>query len=91
MAKVNIFCCFRPDNFIFGDQGASNNWAKGHYTEGAELADQVLDTIRREAEGCDLLQVCINNNLIINSFSLMKIIHRGSKLFIQLEVGQDPV
>lgn len=48
---------FRPDNFIFGDQGASNNWAKGHYTEGAELADQVLDTIRREAEGCDLLQV----------------------------------
>lgn len=47
---------FRPDNFIFGDQGASNNWAKGHYTEGAELADQVLDTIRKEAEGCDLLQ-----------------------------------
>lgn len=25
---------FRPDNFIFGQTGAGNNWAKGHYTEG---------------------------------------------------------
>lgn len=24
---------FRPDNFIFGQSGAGNNWAKGHYTE----------------------------------------------------------
>src|SRR5690606_31453707 len=30
---------FRPDNFIFGQSGAGNNWAKGHYTEGAELVD----------------------------------------------------
>ena len=28
---------FRPDNFVFGQSGAGNNWAKGHYTEGAEL------------------------------------------------------
>ncbi|KAK5002611.1 Tubulin beta chain (Beta tubulin), partial [Elasticomyces elasticus] len=34
---------FRPDNFVFGQSGAGNNWAKGHYTEGAELVDQVLD------------------------------------------------
>ncbi|KAB0406318.1 hypothetical protein E2I00_007703, partial [Balaenoptera physalus] len=34
---------FRPDNFIFGQTGAGNNWAKGHYTEGAELVDSVLD------------------------------------------------
>ena len=27
---------FRPDNFVFGQSGAGNNWAKGHYTEGAE-------------------------------------------------------
>merc|ERR1712084_179894 len=33
---------FRPDNFVFGQSGAGNNWAKGHYTE--------------EAEGCDCLQ-----------------------------------
>jgi len=33
-----------------------NNWAKGHYTEGAELVDAVLDVLRKEAEGCDCLQ-----------------------------------
>ncbi|RZR98408.1 hypothetical protein BHM03_00027759 [Ensete ventricosum] len=39
---------FRPDNFVFGQSGAGNNWAKGHYTEGAELIDSVLDVIREE-------------------------------------------
>jgi len=29
---------------------------KGHYTEGAELIDSVLDVVRKEAEGCDCLQ-----------------------------------
>ena len=47
---------FRPDNFVFGQSGAGNNWAKGHYTEGAELIDAVLDVVRKEAEGCDCLQ-----------------------------------
>ncbi|GMG99978.1 hypothetical protein Nepgr_001818 [Nepenthes gracilis] len=47
---------FRPDNFIFGQSGAGNNWAKGHYTEGAELIDAVLDVVRKEAENCDCLQ-----------------------------------
>merc|ERR1719160_886689 len=37
---------FRPDNFVFGQTGAGNNWAKGHYTEGAELIDSVLDVVR---------------------------------------------
>ena len=48
---------FRPDSFVFGHSGAGNNWAKGHYTEGAELVDSVLDVVRNEAEGCDRLQV----------------------------------
>lgn len=47
---------FRPDNMIFGQSSAGNVWAKGHYTEGAELVDSVLDVVRREAEGCDSLQ-----------------------------------
>ncbi|KAI0739667.1 Tubulin/FtsZ, GTPase domain-containing protein [Daedaleopsis nitida] len=47
---------FRPDNFVFGQSGAGNNWAKGHYTEGAELVDSVLDVVRKEAEGTDCLQ-----------------------------------
>ncbi|RZF41615.1 hypothetical protein LSTR_LSTR000329 [Laodelphax striatellus] len=47
---------FRPDNFVFGQSGAGNNWAKGHYTEGAELVDVVLDVVRKECENCDCLQ-----------------------------------
>ncbi|CAL1544362.1 unnamed protein product [Lymnaea stagnalis] len=47
---------FRPDNFVFGQTGAGNNWAKGHYTEGAELVDAVMDVIRKESENCDFLQ-----------------------------------
>ncbi|XP_004922155.1 tubulin beta chain-like [Bombyx mandarina] len=47
---------FRPDNYVFGQSGAGNNWAKGHYTEGAELVESVLDVVRKEAEGCDCLQ-----------------------------------
>ncbi|XP_073966657.1 tubulin beta-1 chain-like [Choristoneura fumiferana] len=47
---------FRPDNFVFGQSGAGNNWAKGHYTEGAELVDSVMDVIRKESENCDCLQ-----------------------------------
>ena len=41
---------------ITGQSGAGNNWAKGHYTEGAELVDSVLDVVRKEAESCDCLQ-----------------------------------
>ena len=37
-------------------QGQATNWAKGHYTEGAELIDSVLDVVRKEAESCDCLQ-----------------------------------
>ncbi|ELA41654.1 tubulin beta chain [Vittaforma corneae ATCC 50505] len=47
---------FRPDNFVFGQSGAGNNWAKGHYTEGAELVDQVMDVLRKESERSDSLQ-----------------------------------
>ncbi|ROT61495.1 Tubulin beta-2 chain [Penaeus vannamei] len=47
---------FKPSHFVFGQSGAGNNWAKGHYTEGAELVDSVLDVVRKEAENCDCLQ-----------------------------------
>ena len=47
---------FRPDNFVYGQTGAGNNWAKGHYTEGAELIESVLEVIRKEAESADCLQ-----------------------------------
>jgi len=44
---------YRPDNLVFGNNGAGNNWAKGHYTEGAELVQAVLDRVRQEIETCD--------------------------------------
>jgi len=44
---------FKPDAMVFGANGAGNNWAKGHYTEGAELVEQVLDQIRQQIEQCD--------------------------------------
>lgn len=44
------------DSFVFSLISLGNNWAKGHYTEGAELIDSVFDVIRKEAEGCDCLQ-----------------------------------
>jgi tubulin beta len=47
---------FRPDNFVFGQSGAGNNWVKGYYTEGQELAESILNVIRKEAESCDALQ-----------------------------------
>jgi len=47
---------FKPDNLCFGNNGAGNNWAKGHYTEGAELVESVLDRVRLEIEQCDAPQ-----------------------------------
>ena len=32
---------FRPDNFVFGQSGAGNNWAKGHYTEGKSILIEI--------------------------------------------------
>lgn len=47
---------YKPIYLSAGQSGAGNNWAKGHYTEGAELVDSVLDVVRKEAENCDCLQ-----------------------------------
>uniref|UniRef100_A0A8D2AJN6 Tubulin beta chain n=1 Tax=Sciurus vulgaris TaxID=55149 RepID=A0A8D2AJN6_SCIVU len=47
---------FQPDSFVHGNSGAGNNWAKGHYTEGAELIESVMDVVRHESESCDCLQ-----------------------------------
>ncbi|KAL7424441.1 hypothetical protein Q5752_000124 [Cryptotrichosporon argae] len=47
---------FRPDTFVHGNGGAGNNWAKGHYTEGAELIDPIMDVVRAHSEKADLLQ-----------------------------------
>jgi len=47
---------FKPDNLTLGVIGAGNTWAQGHYTEGAELVETVLDGVRKEIENCDAPQ-----------------------------------
>ncbi|KAL1949689.1 hypothetical protein VTO73DRAFT_8570 [Trametes versicolor] len=47
---------FRPDTYLTGNTGAGNNWAKGFYTEGAELMDNILEIVRRQTEATDALQ-----------------------------------
>ena len=39
---------FRPDNFVFGQSGAGNNWAKGHYTEGKLRSSHRVSLSARE-------------------------------------------
>ncbi|KIY65567.1 beta-tubulin 2 [Cylindrobasidium torrendii FP15055 ss-10] len=47
---------FRPDTFVNAQSGAGNNWAKGYYTEGAELIEGILDVTRKQAEATECLQ-----------------------------------
>ncbi|CAD7948636.1 unnamed protein product [Amoebophrya sp. A25] len=47
---------YRPENIIGNDEGAGNCYAKAFHTEGPDLADQVLETVRKEVEKCECLQ-----------------------------------
>jgi tubulin beta len=47
---------FHPNSFVNTQCGAGNNWAKGHYTEGAELIDSALMAIRNQVDRCQDLQ-----------------------------------
>ncbi|KAI9894247.1 MAG: hypothetical protein M1814_004101 [Vezdaea aestivalis] len=55
---------FHPEQLISGKEDAANNYARGHYTVGKELADQVVEKIRRVADNCSSLQ----GFLIFHSF-----------------------
>jgi len=55
---------FHPEQMITGKEDAANNYARGHYTVGKELVDQVLDRIRRLSDMCSGLQ----GFLIFHSF-----------------------
>ena len=47
---------FAKDAAVHAASGAGNNWAKGHYTEGGDIIDEVMDKVRKEAEACDCVQ-----------------------------------
>lgn len=47
---------FHPEQLITGKEDAANNYARGHYTIGKEIIDEVMDRTRRVAENCSGLQ-----------------------------------
>lgn len=47
---------FHPEQLISGKEDAANNFARGHYTVGKEMIDEVMDRLRRNAENADGLQ-----------------------------------
>ncbi|KNC78441.1 tubulin alpha chain [Sphaeroforma arctica JP610] len=47
---------YHPEQLISGKEDAANNYARGHYTVGKEIVDNVLDRIRRLADSCSGLQ-----------------------------------
>ena len=42
---------FRPDNFVYGQSGAGNNYAKGHYTEGNLFIWKNKDFFQNSSKG----------------------------------------
>ena len=36
---------FNVDNFVMGASGCSNNWAKGRFTDGLEVVDEIMDVV----------------------------------------------
>ncbi|KAJ5233109.1 hypothetical protein N7468_006065 [Penicillium chermesinum] len=55
---------FHPEQLISGKEDAANNYARGHYTVGKELVDDVMDRVRRVIDNCS----CLQGFLIFHSF-----------------------
>jgi len=55
---------FHPEQLISGKEDAANNYARGHYTIGKEVIDEVVDRTRKLANQCAALQ----GFLIFHSF-----------------------
>jgi len=55
---------FHPNQMITGKEDAANNYARGHYTVGKEVIDEVVDKTRKLADHCSGLQ----GFLIFHSF-----------------------
>ncbi|KAI8057799.1 alpha-tubulin [Syncephalis plumigaleata] len=47
---------YNPDLLISGKEDAANNYARGHYTIGKDVLDNVVHRVRRLAEDCEGLQ-----------------------------------
>jgi tubulin alpha len=47
---------YHPEQIINGIEDAANNYARGYYTSGKDIIDQVLRRVRKMAESCGGLQ-----------------------------------
>ena len=62
--ESNFSCLYDKDYFISGKEDCANNFARGHFTIGAELIDKITDKIRKQTEECDNLQGFIMHHSI---------------------------
>lgn len=46
---------FHPELLVSGKEDAANNYARGHYTIGKEMVDEVMDRVRRVAGELELV------------------------------------
>lgn len=47
---------YHPEQLLSGKEDAANNYARGRYTVGREMADTVIDRIQKVADSCSSLQ-----------------------------------
>merc|ERR1712241_285711 len=47
---------FHDDYILSGKEDAANNFARGHYTTGKEMMDQINDRVKKLVEDCDNVQ-----------------------------------
>ena len=47
---------YHPEQLITGKEDAANNYARGHFTVGKELIDEVVDRLRKMTDQCTGLQ-----------------------------------
>lgn len=54
-SSPNIGHLFDQDSYISSNSGSGNNWGQGYSEYGAEFRDAILESVRRQAEDCDVL------------------------------------
>lgn len=74
---------FRVQNMFKASHDTGNNYAKGHYTEGAEISSDIMDAVRKEVERCDV------EPGITTSYSLGGGTGSGLGSLLQLKLGDD--
>jgi len=55
---------FHPAQIISGKEDASNCYARGYYTIGKEIIDEVVESVRKQVETCE----CIQSFFVFHSF-----------------------